>query len=108
METYRRVTTLRPDDPEAYRALAIGQEDAGQIREARQSLERSLALDPGQLSGYQDLAALYLREKDLDGAKKVYLRYELKRTELIRTLGLSSDEEARQRAAPSTQQRREQ
>jgi Flp pilus assembly protein TadD len=99
IEVYRKVVALRPSDPEAYRALAIGQEDAGKHEEAKQSLEQSLALNADQLSAYQDLAGLYLRAKDQEGAAKIYLRYELRRTTLIKTLGLSKDEQARVAAA---------
>ncbi len=35
----------------------------------------------------------------MEGAKKVYLRYELKRTELVKTLGLAKEEPARVAAA---------
>jgi Flp pilus assembly protein TadD len=99
VEAYRKVAALRPSDPEAHRALAMGEEEAGKLEDAKRSLERSLELDPSQVSAYQDLAAIYLRAKDLEGAKKVYLRYELKRTELIKTLGLSREEDARVAAA---------
>jgi tetratricopeptide (TPR) repeat protein len=99
VEVYRKVVVLRPSDPEAYRALAIGLEEAGKLDDAKQSLEQSLALNADQLSAYQDLATLYLRAKDVEGAKKVYLRYELRRTVLIKTLGLSKEEQARVAAA---------
>jgi len=99
VEAFRKVVALRPSDPEAYRALAIGLEDAGKLKDARESLEQALALDPSQLSAYQDLAGLHLKAKDLEGAKKAYLRYELTRTALIKTLGLSKNEEKRADAA---------
>jgi tetratricopeptide (TPR) repeat protein len=99
VEAFRKVVGLRPSDPEAYRALAIGLEDAGKLKEARESLEQALALDPSQLSAYQDLAGLHLKAKDVEGAKKAYLRYELARTSLIKTLGLSKSEEKRAEAA---------
>jgi Flp pilus assembly protein TadD len=99
VEAYHRVVALRPDDPEAYRALAIGQEDARRLREAQQSLEQALALDGDQLSAYQDLARLYLERKEMESAKKVYLRYELRRTALIKALGLSKSEDRRVEAA---------
>lgn len=99
VEAYSKVVELLPRDPEAYRALAIGQEEAGQLSEAQLSLQQALALDPDQLSAYQDLAALYLKQKDDEGAKKSYLQYELRRTYLIKTLGLSKDEQARVNAA---------
>jgi Flp pilus assembly protein TadD len=99
VQAYRMVTELRKDDPEAHRALAMGLEDAGQLDEAKRSLERSLELDPDQPSAYQDLAGLHLRGKDAEAAKQVYLRYELKRTELVKLLGLSKDEAERARAA---------
>jgi len=96
---FRKVTEIRPSDPEGFRALAVGLEEAGEIAEARRSLEQSLALDPDQPSAYQDLASLHLRQKDVEGAKRVYLRYELTRTRLILTLGRHQDEEARVAAA---------
>lgn len=99
LKAYEKVVELRPDDPEAYRALAIGQEDAAQISNAIQSLEQALALDADQLVAYQDLASLHLQQKKLDAAKKVYLRYEFRRTALIRTLGLAKDEQRRVYAA---------
>ncbi len=99
LREYQRVVELRPDDPEAYRALAIGQEDAGQLQQAAQSLEQSLAIDEDQLSAYQDLASLDLKMKRLEEAKAVYLRYELRRTALIEALALSEDLEERVRAA---------
>ncbi len=99
VKAYEKVTDLRPTDPDAYRALAIGQEDAGMLKKARQSLEQSLALDGDQLSAYQDLAGLCLKERDIEAAKKVYLRYELRRTALIRTLGLVKDVDRRVAAA---------
>jgi len=99
VEAFQKVVELLPSDPEAYRALAIGLEDAGRIKEAQGALEQAVALDPDQLSAYQDLAAMYLKQKDLEGAKKTYLRYELTRTRLIRTLGLAKDEDRRVRAA---------
>jgi tetratricopeptide (TPR) repeat protein len=99
VEAYHKVVALRPDDPEAYRALAIGQEDAKMLEEAQQSLEQALALDGDQLSAYQDLARLYLERKEMEGAKRVYLRYELRRTALIKALGLSKSEDRRVEAA---------
>jgi tetratricopeptide (TPR) repeat protein len=99
VEIYRKVVALRPSDPEAYRAFAIGLEEAGKVDAAKQILEQSLALNADQLSAYQDLATLHLRTKDVEGAKKVYLRYELRRTVLIKTLGLSKEEQARVAAA---------
>jgi len=99
VDAFQKVIELAPSDPEGYRALAIGLEDATRLREARQALEQAVALDPDQLSAYQDLAGLYLKEKDVEGAKKSYLRYELTRTRLIRTLGLVKDEDRRVRAA---------
>jgi Flp pilus assembly protein TadD len=99
VEAFEKVVELKPSDPEAYRALAIGLEDAGRLPEARRALEQALALDPDQLSAYQDLAGLYLKAKELEGAKKAYLRYELTRTRLIRSLGLAKDEKRRERAA---------
>ena len=99
VKAYKKVVELRPSDPEAYRALAIGQEDAGLLNKARQSLEQALALDGDQLSAYQDLAGLCLKQKDIEAAKKVYLRYELRRTALIRTLGLVKDVDRRASAA---------
>lgn len=99
IEAYRKVTDLRPTDPEAHRALAMGLEEGGKLADAARSLERALELDPDQLSAYQDLAGILLRAKDVEAAKKIYLRYELKRTELIKTLGLAKDEAAREDAA---------
>ncbi len=99
LAAYGRVVELRPDDPEAYRALAIGQEDAGLLRQARESLEQALALDGDQLSAYQDLATLYLQEKDLEGAKRTYMRYEIRRTALIKALGMAKSENRRVIAA---------
>lgn len=99
VKAYERVVELRPNNPDAYRALAIGQEDAGLLKKARQSLEQSLALDADQLSAYQDLAGLCLKQKDIEAAKKVYLRYELRRTALIQTLGLVKDVDRRASAA---------
>jgi tetratricopeptide (TPR) repeat protein len=96
---FRKVTEIRPSDPEGFRALAVGLEEAGELAEARRSLEQSLALDPDQPSAYQDLASLHVRQKDVEGAKRVYLRYELTRTRLILTLGRSQDDEARVGAA---------
>lgn len=99
VEAYHKVVALRPDDPEAYRALAIGQEDAKRLKEARQSLEQALALDGDQLSAYQDLARLHLERREMESAKRVYLRYELRRTALIKALGLSKSEDRRVEAA---------
>jgi tetratricopeptide (TPR) repeat protein len=99
VEAYKKVVELRPDDAEAYRALAAGEEDAGKMREARESLEHSLALDPNQPSAYQDLASLCLRAKDVEGAKRVYLRYELTRTRLVLTLAKAKDDGERASAA---------
>ncbi len=99
VEAYRKVVALRPTDPESFRALAMGLEDQGEVDEAIRTLEQSLALNADQLAAYQDLAALHLRQSDTDGAKQVYLRYELKRTVLIQTLGLSKDVEQREAAA---------
>jgi Flp pilus assembly protein TadD len=96
---YRKVTELRPQDPEAYRALAVGLDESGKLVESRQALEQSLKLDQDQLSAYHDLAALYLREKNVEGAKQSYLRYELGRTRLILTLARDQDEGARVAAA---------
>jgi tetratricopeptide (TPR) repeat protein len=99
VKAYKRVVELMPDDPEGYRALAIGHEDAGQLERAVEALEQALALDADQLSAYQDLAGLYLRQKKLEQAKKVYLRYEFRRTALIKTLGLAKDPDRRLLAA---------
>lgn len=99
VKAFQKVVELEPSDPEGFRALAIGLEDAGRLREARQALQQALALDPDQLSAYQDLAGLHLKEKDMEGAKQAYLGYELTRTRLIRTLGLARDEKPRVRAA---------
>lgn len=99
VKAYEKVTDLRPQDPQAYRALAIGQEDAGQLKLARQSLEQSLMLDPEQLSAYQDLAGLLLKAKDIEAAKRVYLSYELRRTALIKALGLAKSVDRRISAA---------
>ncbi len=99
LEAYRKVVTLRPDDPEGFRALAIGQEEAGKLGEARASLEHAISLNPDQPSAYQDLANLWLREKNVEEAKKVYLRYELTRTRLILALAKNKDEEQRAAAA---------
>jgi Flp pilus assembly protein TadD len=99
VEAFEKVVELQPSNPEAYRALAIGLEDDGRLPEARRALEQALALDGDQLSAYQDLAALYLKARDMEGAKKTYLRYELTRTRLIRSLGLAKDEKRREHAA---------
>jgi tetratricopeptide (TPR) repeat protein len=99
LEAYRRVVELRPEDPEAHRALAIGLEEAGRRTDAIAALEKALALDGDQLSAYQDLANLRLSGREIAEAKKVYLRYEERRTALIKTLGLSRDEQARAHAA---------
>lgn len=96
---YKQVVRLAPTDPEAYRALAIGQEEAGDHEGAIENLGHALALDPDQLSAYQDLAGLHLRRKDVENAKDAYTRYELRRTALIRTLGLSKSVERRVEAA---------
>lgn len=104
---YEKVVELRPGDPAAYQALAIGQEEAGKLQAARASLEQSLALDPDQLSAYQDLAGLHLKEKDLEGAKKAYVRYEFRRTALIKALGLAKSEERREAAAVALGQARD-
>ena len=95
----QKVVALRPSDPEAYRTLAIGLQDARRLGPARQALEQALALDPDQLSAYQELAALHVKEKNIEGAKKAYLGYELTRTRLIRRLGLAKDEKQREAAA---------
>jgi tetratricopeptide (TPR) repeat protein len=104
---YEKVVQLRPSDPAAYQALAIGQEEAGQLKAARGSLEQSLALDADQLSAYQDLAGLYLKDKDLEGAKKTYVRYEFRRTALIKALGLAKSEERREAAGVALGQARD-
>jgi len=104
---YEKVVELRPSDPAAWQALAIGQEEAGQLGQARQSLEQSLALDADQLSAYQDLASLCLKEKDLEGAKQAYTRYEFRRTALIKALGLARSEERREAAAAALGQARD-
>lgn len=104
---YEKVVQLRPSDPAAYQALAIGQEEAGQLEAARGSLEQSLALDADQLSAYQDLAGLYLKAKDLEGAKKAYVRYEFRRTALIKALGLAKSEERREAAGVALGQARD-
>jgi Flp pilus assembly protein TadD len=99
VDAYRKVTELRPSDPDAFRVLAAGLEEAGQLAEARRNLEHSLSLDPDQPSAYQDLASLHLRDKNVEAAKQVYLRYELTRTRLILALGRSPDEQRRVAAA---------
>ena len=96
---YRKVVLLSPTDPDAYRALAIGLEEMGKLAEAAESLKQSLNLDPDQLTGYSDLAGIYLRVKDQPNAQKAFLAYEARRTTLIRVLGLSKDEEERATAA---------
>jgi Flp pilus assembly protein TadD len=99
VRAYREVTALSPSDPEAFRALAVGLEEAGKLAQARQALEQALALDADQPAIYQDLASIYLREKDLEAAKQTYLRYELARTRLILRLARGRDEEMRLAAA---------
>lgn len=99
VEAYRKVVMLSPKDPDAYRALAIGLEDAGKLAEAADSLRQSLALDPDQLTAYSDLAGIYLRVKDQPNAQKAFLAYEARRTTLIKVLGLSKDPEQRATAA---------
>ena len=99
VKAYEKVVELQPTEPEAYRALAIGHEDTGDLKKARQALEQALALDGDQLSAYQDLATLCLKQKDIEAAKKIYLRYELRRTALIRVLGLVKDVDRRVNAA---------
>ena len=79
----------------------MGLEEQGEVDEAIRSLEQSLALGADQLAAYQDLAALHLRKNDTEGAKRIYLRYEFKRTVLIQTLGLAKDEAQREAAALS-------
>ncbi len=99
VKAFAKVVELQPTEPEAYRALAIGHEDAGDLKKARQALEQALALNGDQLSAYQDLATLCLKQKDIEAAKKVYLRYELRRTALIKVLGLVKDVDRRVNAA---------
>ena len=96
---YRKVVELSPTDPDAYRALAIGLEEIGKLTQAADSLKHSLNLDPDQLTGYSDLAGIYLRLKDQANAQQAFLAYEAQRTTLIKVLGLSKDEEERATAA---------
>ncbi len=99
LEAYRKVVELSPQDPDAYRALAIGLEEGGKLAEAADMLRQSLTLNPDQLTAYSDLAGIYLRLKDQTNAQKAFLAYEAQRTGLIKVLGLSKDEEERAMAA---------
>lgn len=99
VEAYRKVVALLPQDPGAYRALAIGLEDLGKLDEAASSLRQSLELDPDQLTAYQDLASLFLRQKDHAKAQQAFVAYEQRRARLIKVLGLSKEVEQRESAA---------
>ncbi len=61
LEVDRRLVRLRPEDPTAHYNLACSLARVGQVEEAFQALERSLALgfnDPAQLAYDQDLDPL--------------------------------------------------